>query len=134
MNVNTNIIPIISIVAMIVFSIINMYMNIKIKFATTQAELTHHAKNLFLNIALVLIVCVSLYFLFSEFSSPTALDKRSLSNILFYSFSICIACFFWFIWKIIKIMHKFILMQQRFISLQEKSITNIEENKNSKNK
>ena len=107
-------------------------MNIKIKFAKTQEELTHHAKNLLLNIVLILIVCVSLYFLILEISSPASLDKQSLLKILFYSFSTCIACFFWFIWKIIKIMHKFILMQQQFASLQERTINHIKENRSHK--
>jgi len=88
MNRITIIIAVITIILNILVFGINIFMSIKLKFAKTQKEAMSLAKNLFLNLGLLLISCIIVYFLFEEFTSPAPLDKASLLRILLLSFSL----------------------------------------------
>jgi len=100
---------------------IQIWMNIKIKFAKTQQEAMSHAKTLVINLISFLGVGIGLYLLYNELNSPSILDKKSLYRILLISFSLATVFFTWFMFALLSMIGDFLRHYEKHLKESHKN-------------
>ncbi len=95
---------------------LQIWMNIKLRFAKTQAEATAHAKNLLSTLGFALMNCIIIFILFREFTSAAPLDRKSLYFIISFSLTLFAIWFLWLLKPMLLLLGDLVTLHKLHIS------------------